>query len=165
MQPKAVRRFCGSSRATKSLVARRSGKKGQFSEVSKGVIQNDICEFESSRPRQPVWSQTGLARGRTSRPARHGSGHRGEGDVIWHARNAHASPRASRSSAKAVALAVSPAIIRAVLAVGRSSFEGLTSSNHFVRPLFHLPFRRCVRLLQAARERDGRPGARAPRRS
>jgi hypothetical protein len=36
----------------KSLVARHSGKKGQFSEVSKGVIQNDICEFESSHPSQ-----------------------------------------------------------------------------------------------------------------
>jgi hypothetical protein len=38
----------------KSLVARRSGKKGQFSEVSKEVIQNDICEFESSHPSQAV---------------------------------------------------------------------------------------------------------------
>jgi hypothetical protein len=31
----------------------RPGKKGQFSEVSKGVIQNDICEFESSQELSP----------------------------------------------------------------------------------------------------------------
>jgi hypothetical protein len=60
VQPEAVRRFCGSSHAKKSLVARRSGKKGQFSEVSTGVIQNDICEFESSRPSQPVTEEPDL---------------------------------------------------------------------------------------------------------
>jgi hypothetical protein len=38
------------SHAKKSLAARRSGKEGQFSEVSKGVIQNDISGFESSHP-------------------------------------------------------------------------------------------------------------------
>ena len=42
--------------------ARRSGNKGQFSEVSKGVIQNDICEFESSRPsKRPVSSPRSVA--------------------------------------------------------------------------------------------------------
>jgi hypothetical protein len=46
----------------KSLVARRSGKKGQFSEVSKGVVQNDISEFESFHPSQPVRSRTALDR-------------------------------------------------------------------------------------------------------
>jgi hypothetical protein len=36
-----------------SRVARRSGKKGQISEVSKGLIQNEISEFECS-PAQAV---------------------------------------------------------------------------------------------------------------
>src|SRR5215470_14811755 len=42
----------------KSLVARRSGMEEQFRKVIKDIPQNDVCEFESSRPSQTVRSLT-----------------------------------------------------------------------------------------------------------
>ena len=59
VQPKGSLNFVA-ARTRKVSGRETSGKKGQFSEVSKGVIQNDICEFESSHPRQPVRSQTAI---------------------------------------------------------------------------------------------------------
>src|SRR6266487_3864553 len=47
----------------KSLVPKCSEIKGNSPHISKGVFANDICEFESSEPSQPVrslWAMSGL---------------------------------------------------------------------------------------------------------
>jgi hypothetical protein len=46
----------------KSLVPKCSGIRGNSSENSKGIFQNDIRQFESSRPSQPVWSLQSMSR-------------------------------------------------------------------------------------------------------
>jgi hypothetical protein len=50
-------------RPRKSLVPKCSEITRNSPHISKGVFENDICEFESSRPSQPVlslWAMSGL---------------------------------------------------------------------------------------------------------
>ena len=48
----------------KSLIPKCSEIRGNSSEISKGIFQNDIRKFESCRPRQADWSPPATASGR-----------------------------------------------------------------------------------------------------